>query len=624
MALSTSLFSGITGLRAHNTMLDVIANNIANINTTGYKKSRVNFASSISQSSGGAVGPRTGAGFGGINSTQIGLGVSISSIDQIMSQGALQNTGNATDLAIDGAGMFAVRSGNQVVYTRAGDFTFDSAGNMVDRTGAIVQGWNVETEVTLVPIDGGLRDIFKSTYVSMDVTAANTGNIGNINIQPGFTMQPKATERIEVTGNLDAGGSTQNDITRQNPAALIDSSGPNPGGLPIFGPGGALISNQDLAFYGAGASDAWILDAAIPGGGAALNNVTDGNGDRMFENAVPDHSTGTVVYDSLGYEHQVTIWYFQTTDLSSSGAPPPGAGFNAATYAWYAFDTTYAPPTAENILGGTNIQEMFDSGDGLNKIGQYLVFNPDGSLQNQGSIEDGLTLEFKPTLYIRDLNNQIVTTTAPGNIFPAPLTNRIQSGAETFIKVTVDFGSAWPEATDDANDGPFGVNAPPIGPGKVMGAAARDGLTGDSTGILETSGNYLPKNTAAITFTDGFREGELLDLGVLSDGTIQGAFSNGQFVDLARVALAKFSNPGGLVKVGASHYALSANSGNAIMDGAGKNGRGAIQAGFLEQSNVDLAEELTSLIIAQRGFEVNSRVISTANSLLNTLVTLGQ
>jgi len=634
MALSTSLFSGITGLKAHNTMLDVIANNISNVNTTGYKKSRVNFASTISQSTGGASGPRTGSGFGGINSTQIGLGVNISSIDQIMSQGSLQNTGNVTDLAINGEGMFAVRSGNQIVFTRAGDFTFDAAGNLVDRTGAIVQGWNVETEVTARIFDSasppGTNVLYESKYISMDRTATNTAAITNIQIHPGFTMQPSSTTRLEITGNLDAGGSSQNAITRQNNAALIDSSGIGPpGGIPIWFGAPGPVTNNDLQYSGSPQPPAvgfYFLDAAIPPGVGALNNTTDGLHDNMFVNVVPDHQMTTEVFDSLGYKREITFWYFQTTDLSTTAPPPNGPGFNAVTYAWYAFETSSAPPSIANVIGGTNIAETFDRNQvGTPPIGQFLTFNPDGSLQNQGAIRFDKTQEYKPVLYLKEVNVGPTNTNPFPVNFPQAPNTKWSMGTEQYVVVTVDFGSAWPAAATDSpgvdNWGPYGF--PPV-PGKLIGVAARDGLTGDATGLLDAQGNYITNNSAAVTFRDGFVEGELLSLSILNDGTIQGAFTNGQQLAMGRVALAKFSNPGGLIKIGASHYALSANSGTALMDQAQKNGRGSIQSGFLEQSNVDLVEELTQLIIAQRGFEVNSRVISTANSLLNTLVTLGQ
>jgi flagellar hook protein FlgE len=193
--------------------------------------------------------------------------------------------------------------------------------------------------------------------------------------------------------------------------------------------------------------------------------------------------------------------------------------------------------------------------------------------------------------------------------------------------VTVDFGSAWPAAANDNvpdNWGPFGGPPPTTGPGKLMGVAQRDGLTGDATGYFDAAGTYIARSNAAITYQDGYAEGELLNLGVLSDGTIQGSFTNNQALALGKVAIATFSNPEGLAKVGGSHFASTANSGFGIMGRAENGGRGSVRGGFLEQSNVDLTEELTQMIVAQRGFEVNSRVISTANSLLNTLVQLGQ
>jgi flagellar hook protein FlgE len=134
-----SLYSAISGLRNHQVKMDVIGNNIANVNTTGFKRSRVNFATALSQTMNGASAPTAG-GLGGTNPMQVGLGASIGSIDQIMTQGSAQTTGNVTDMMIQDAGFF-VLDNNGTVYSRAGAFILDSEGGLVDAgTGARVQG----------------------------------------------------------------------------------------------------------------------------------------------------------------------------------------------------------------------------------------------------------------------------------------------------------------------------------------------------------------------------------------------------------------------------------------------------------------------------------------------------
>ncbi|HMO11858.1 MAG TPA: flagellar hook-basal body complex protein, partial [Actinotalea sp.] len=134
-----SLFSGISGLRAHQTMLDVTGNNIANVNTTGFKASQVQFADTLSQLVQSAGSPQ--GGVGGTNPAQIGLGVRTAGINTNFQQGAAQLTNRSTDMMISGDGFFVVRNGNQQLFTRAGAFSFDATGQLVTTDGSLVQGW---------------------------------------------------------------------------------------------------------------------------------------------------------------------------------------------------------------------------------------------------------------------------------------------------------------------------------------------------------------------------------------------------------------------------------------------------------------------------------------------------
>jgi flagellar hook protein FlgE len=155
----------------------------------------------------------------------------------------------------------------------------------------------------------------------------------------------------------------------------------------------------------------------------------------------------------------------------------------------------------------------------------------------------------------------------------------------------------------------------------------RDGLTGDVTGefqLVNGVNTYAPKSTPYVKDQNGLRDGTLLAVSVDQQGNIMGAFSNGAIIAVGRVALATFANTQGLSKVGGSMYMPSGNSGTAIVGSAGDFDLGTVQGNALEGSNVDLSIELTNMIIAQRGFEANSRMITTADSLLNTLNNLGR
>jgi len=176
-----SLFSGISGLSAHQTMLDVTGNNIANVNTTGFKASQIQFQDTLSQMLNAAASPQ--AGVGGQNPAQVGLGVQVAGITTNFKQGAAQLTGRSTDMMISGDGFFVVRQGTQEYYTRAGSFDFDANGQMVlPGDGAIVQGWTA------------------------DATGAidTSGPVGDLKVAVGTVMQAKATTRTPISGNLQA------------------------------------------------------------------------------------------------------------------------------------------------------------------------------------------------------------------------------------------------------------------------------------------------------------------------------------------------------------------------------------------------------------------------------------
>ena len=177
-----ALYSSISGLKAHQTKMDVVGNNIANVNTAGFKKSSVNFEETMTRTLSGARGPVEGRG--GSNSVTIGLGAQVSSINTNFESGAQQTTGRKTDLRIDGAGFFILREGNAKLYTRAGNFNLDANGNLVTPSGKKVQG----KQATIKP-DGTM---------GIDSTAL----LGDLAIKVGSSLPGKATDSVNYTGNL--------------------------------------------------------------------------------------------------------------------------------------------------------------------------------------------------------------------------------------------------------------------------------------------------------------------------------------------------------------------------------------------------------------------------------------
>jgi len=223
-----SMFSGVSGLRSHQTMMDVIGNNIANVNTVGYKASTAVFSDLLSQAISGA-GVATDAA-GGTNPAQVGLGVRLAGISTSFTQGAAQLTGRATDLSIQGDGFFVVEKGGQQLFTRAGSLSFDALGRIVTPDGAIMQGWPAAADGTI------------------NTNAA----IGNLTMPLGQNIAPQATAAIQIGGNLDAAAPV---------GTIVNTS------IEVFDQQGTPITIT-LAYEKTGA-DAWEVQPYEPDGADA-------------------------------------------------------------------------------------------------------------------------------------------------------------------------------------------------------------------------------------------------------------------------------------------------------------------------------------------------------------------
>ncbi|MBP1240016.1 flagellar hook protein FlgE [Frigoribacterium sp. PvP120] len=266
-----SLYSGISGLRSHQTMLDVTGNNIANVNTAGFKASTTQFQDTLSQMTQGAGGPQTG--IGGTNPAQVGLGVQVAGISTNFAQGSAQATGKATDLMISGDGFFVTRLGNDTLYTRAGAFDFDADGRLVSADGKIVQGYSAA--------DGVVND---------------GGAIGDITLPLNGAAPATATTAANVAGNLPSETAVGATLTRDTKVydafgtekTLTLSFTRTAGGWNVVGTDGSgaggntTLAFQDGAQVGAGSMvvDGITVDLSKITGFAQLNTVavTDQNG----------------------------------------------------------------------------------------------------------------------------------------------------------------------------------------------------------------------------------------------------------------------------------------------------------------------------------------------------------
>lgn len=256
-----SLFTGISGLRAHQTMMDVTGNNIANVNTNGFKGSAVTFQDTYSQMIGGASAPQAGPpARGGVNPAQVGLGVRVAGMSTNFGQGATQSTGRDTDVMINGEGFFVVDAGGEQLYTRAGSFSFDRDGTLVNSEGAKVQGWQADATGAYPggQQQGGIGDIDLNASTPAGYTLTGY-RIGSDGVLTGLYRPDQGTDgtflqqdiaRFAVAtftnnGSLEKAGSSLYRESVNSGAVVIDAPGQGANGT--MSAGALEMSNVDLA-----------------------------------------------------------------------------------------------------------------------------------------------------------------------------------------------------------------------------------------------------------------------------------------------------------------------------------------------------------------------------------------
>lgn len=551
-----SLYSGVSGLKNHQTRMDVIGNNISNVNTTGFKSGRVTFADTLSQNLSGAAAPQGGQG--GTNPKQIGLGSVVSSIDTIFTDSSPQTTGVNTDLCLSGNGLFIVSSSKGTYYTRNGNFRFDKEGNYVNADGYFVQGWmaakpgeaiNTLTEPGKITIPAGKSMAGEASSVSkftqnlnseeplikgMSLTLADgrvvASPVTGTSFKIGDSYQPKVSS-VTLTLTDGATPPTLTTVTESSggPYVLGGNYGTGTPPLKIDAMTVAVDDGTTLSVP-AGSTTGYTIGDPY-GTSSDIESITlklaDGTTTTETSGAYTiDHSrpltTVMTVYDSLGGAHEITVYLTKTSVSSTTGNQ------------W----------TASINLDGTGIQTI-DEQDGTTTTvtmkDQIIQFNVNGGYDTGGI---AATLE---------LNN----------------------GAGTNQSVKMDF-----------------------------------------TGLTQ----YASSNTAFAS-ADGHAPGTLKSVSIDAAGVITGTYTNGLNIQEGQVAIAQFNNAAGLTKVGNSLYTESNNSG--VPNVGTINGLGCeVIPSALEMSNVDMANELTDMIVTQRGFQSNSKIITVSDELLETLINM--
>ena len=519
-----SLFSGVSGLRNHQTRMDVIGNNIANVNTIGFKGARANFQDVLSQTIQGAS---SGTGNrGGTNPMQVGLGMGMSSIDTMFTDGSTQPTGKPTDLAIQGQGFFILADGNSQVYTRAGNFDFDTKGNyLVPGSGYKVMGWTADAN--------GKLD--------------TSGVIGGIQIPIGASMPAKASQKVIYANNLTADSSYPIGTSVRSGLDTYDS----------LGEAHAVTS----VFYKVGPNK-WLAGNSIAGG-----TISSG---RLKELTFTAEGTLAAVKDA-------------TVDAAAKNIAIAGGQLNTAADSVSSFNFK----VIDEGMVSHDLQMRFTRQNATTDWTFELVEN-DKVISTLPSVTT-----VPPTITVNGTVFNITSTMGTGAGFTPPT-------------VTVPPLSHTPTATNSA------ITFTPSNQANIMTLAS------DYSKVTQYGG----ASTLQATGQDGYAAGTLDTTSIDPSGVIVGRFTNGESKNLAQVALATFNNPGGLNKYGNSLFAKSNNSGEAQVGASGSGGRGSFTPGALEMANVDLAQEFSNMIITQRGFQANSKVITTTDQMLEELANL--
>ena len=576
MGLLSSLFAGVSGLNANGTALSVIGNNIANMQTVGFKSSKATFADLISSSISGGSG-----------SVQTGIGVALTSVQGNFSQGSLATSANVLDMAIDGNGFFIVQDAQGgTFYSRAGTFRLDKDNNVVDPSGFKLRGFLADTTGT---ITGSIGDVaLPSTTASPNDTnlaflAANLNSAASTTGVRGNVVGSAASATTSAAGNLSfninlngdgaqvvtvASGLTgaalataiQNGVRALTPADPFRTAAytgftasVNAGGFFTFASGLAGVTNNSTASTGA------VVVTANGGDtlGTNLNMVagtstTGTNFNIADPTGTSNFSTSMTVYDSLGNSHLFTTYFTK-------------AGSNTWNY--------NVTANSNDVVTANYASANIDATLGITRVGAgTLTFGTDGTLDRES-----VALRFD-------------TGTAAGAVGTVP------------GQLQVDFNGATADQLITYN---FGTSV------TTEGGNGLDGTT------------QFGSQSAVVQLTqDGYAAGSLQAFSVDGNGVINGRFSNGQLRALAQVVLARFPDPLGLTRTGNNTFAESGNSGQPVTGVPESAGLGKLKSNTLELSNVDLGESFIDMIAAQRGFQANSRVITTSDEILQELVNL--
>lgn len=563
-----SLYSGVAGLKTHQTRMDVIGNNIANVNTTAYKSSSMTFSELMSQTTQKASGANATTGVGGTNAKQIGLGVKAGAINTaITTQGSAQSTGNPFDIMITGDNFFVVSNGSENFFTRDGSFYVDGAGNLaMTSTGYNVMGWGVD-ETT--------GNIKQDTVTALRIMSA-----------ANMTYPPEATTKANISGILDE---NDKDVTSANGKTV---------NLNFFDARGySYTAKFTFKQSGGDKTNEYSME---------LNKILDSTGAEIdisklkFGNRSQQKMETKVTLNTDAYKWDGKV--LKTKDGTTEVA-------NLADI----FNQDGSLITPQDDAAAQKQQKALDA---IAKAYGY-----------EGSTDEFLNLYITSTA---DKDKQLTIQDLLGNMMAGKTTDVLPADGSaitmegryfegTTVVFNKDTGKLESVGGSTTN---LNVNA---------AFSALGGNFSDVTIDLSECTNYDNKGTSTIGATSGDldglgtgrRLGDMIGVSIQKDGMIYASYDNGMTKLLGQIATAAFANASGLEKEGDNLYSATLNSGE--FDGIGVDitaGGGYMSTGHLEMSNVDLSSEFTEMITTQRGFQANSRIITVSDTLLEELTNL--
>ena len=544
-----SMYSAVSGLKTHQTRMDVIGNNIANVNTVAFKSSSVTFSDILYQTTSNASGANATTGTGGVNAKQIGLGTTAAATKvSITSAGASETTGNPFDIRLtdkNSTNFFIVNNGSENVFTRSGSFYVDGSGNLcMSSTGYTVMGWQVD-ETT--------GEIRKDTVSALRIMQ-----------EKNLTSAPEATTQATIAGVLD-----ENDTDVKNDAGRV----------------------MNLNFYD-------NLGYQYTAKFAIKSTGTDGKYTVEL----------TSVLDSDNQNITANLTKKQMSQLFGN--------YNAdATLGQYGLSKDYEYKNNKYVRKADNKEFVVDNTDST----LFKATDGSGATASITEIFSGITTTIANNIK-NNTNNYKVA-------FDAQTGHATLTGEQTSYDLEFDTSSGKFKSIGGENPSVM-LNMGALSSGLINSNGNFQNITVDFSQCLNYENGGKSTIGADAGATDGKtgkgrKLGAMTGISIDTSGRIYGTYDNGNTELLGQIAVAQFSNASGLEKVGESCYRTTLNSGE--FDGIGVEisaDGSSMTTGELEMSNVDLSSEFTSMITTQRGFQANSRVITTSDTLLEELVNL--